>query len=156
MGAGCGLRMILHAEDGVIAVPEPFQCLIVQVQVSDLNIARERIGIDRDSSVGAARGGAGATAVDAQPLRAAGGKPRRAHPAAAAADEEPRRQGGRIPLRSGRQRARVAVLLPRDLRPRRSIGAPVGLRPRRSTVPTMRHFNSPDPAGGVRSIDVLV
>ena len=35
---GRGLRMVLHAEHGVAAMPEAFQRLIVQIHVRDLDV----------------------------------------------------------------------------------------------------------------------
>src|SRR5438067_1019051 len=44
--AGSGFRMVLHAEDRMVAVAEALQRLIVQIDVGDLDIVEiERIGI---------------------------------------------------------------------------------------------------------------
>ena len=50
--AGRGLGMILHAEDGLAAVAEAFQRLVVQVDVRDFDFVEvERIGIHREAVV---------------------------------------------------------------------------------------------------------
>src|SRR5258708_5503742 len=52
MGSWGSLRMILHAEDRMRAVPEAFQRLIVQVHVGDFALLRvQRIRIDREAVI---------------------------------------------------------------------------------------------------------
>src|SRR5260370_37086167 len=50
--AGGGFGMILHAKHGVIAEPETFERLVVEIDVGDLAFARvERVGIHGESVV---------------------------------------------------------------------------------------------------------
>src|SRR5580704_5833375 len=52
MRTGSGFRMILDAKHGMIAQPEAFESLVVQIHVSDLALARaERIGIHGESVI---------------------------------------------------------------------------------------------------------
>src|SRR5262245_1328400 len=38
--------MVLHAEHGMLAMPQPFDRAVVQVDVSDLDVGRKRLRID--------------------------------------------------------------------------------------------------------------
>src|ERR1051326_2122906 len=44
--AGRGLRVILHAEDRQFLVPHSFDSVVIQVDVTDLDIFRQRFGLD--------------------------------------------------------------------------------------------------------------
>lgn len=46
-----GFRMILHAENRMIAVAHPFHSMVVQIDVGYFHIRRERIRIDRKTVI---------------------------------------------------------------------------------------------------------
>src|SRR5258706_10987743 len=49
---GRRLRVILHAEDGMVAMPETFQRLVVQIGMRDLDFVEvEGVGIDGEAMI---------------------------------------------------------------------------------------------------------
>ena len=48
---GGGLRMILNTKSGVNFVPNPFNRLVVEIDVSDFNIIRQSGCIDRKAMI---------------------------------------------------------------------------------------------------------
>jgi hypothetical protein len=51
MRPGCSLGMILHTEDWEFLVPHSLDCAVVQVDVRDFHVGRERLGIDGEPVV---------------------------------------------------------------------------------------------------------
>ena len=55
MGAGGGLGVVLHGENGVLPVPHPFHCAVIEVEVRNLKWFRARdaarIAPDREAVV---------------------------------------------------------------------------------------------------------
>src|SRR6266702_3507869 len=51
MRAGRRLGMVLHAEDGQLAMTHSLDCAVVQIYVRYFNFRRERIGIDRKAVI---------------------------------------------------------------------------------------------------------
>src|SRR5580765_6166909 len=51
MGAGRGLRMILHAENRQLAMTHPFDGAVVQVDMRHFHFVRQRLGIDRETMI---------------------------------------------------------------------------------------------------------
>src|SRR5579875_1099233 len=52
VGARRGFGMVLHAENGLAAMPQSFDSLVVQIFVRDLNIGiAQRVGIDAEAVI---------------------------------------------------------------------------------------------------------
>ena len=52
MRAGGGFGMVLDAEDGVVAMAEAFERLVVQIDVRDVDLVEvERVGVDREAVI---------------------------------------------------------------------------------------------------------
>ncbi len=49
--AGRGLGMILHAENGMIAMPHSLDGLVVQINVCDFHVRRQRVRIDGEAVI---------------------------------------------------------------------------------------------------------
>ena len=47
VGAGAGLRMILHTENGPVGEPHPLQRAVIQIEMRDLHVGGQRLLVDR-------------------------------------------------------------------------------------------------------------
>jgi len=51
MGAGRGFRMVLNAEDGMTTMPHPFHRTIIEIDVGDFHVRRQRFRVDRKTMI---------------------------------------------------------------------------------------------------------
>ena len=51
LGAGCSFRMILNGYQPIVGMHQPFDCSIVQVELTDFKPLRESLGINRVSVI---------------------------------------------------------------------------------------------------------